>query len=100
MCVCEEWELLHRWCTKSGSNCSSVKFLALGACTYDSVLLFTLLATDVDQINDLDLFLSKLGNNRGHLFFWVIQWVPPDNLLHVLFYGVTLYVYTPRGGTK
>lgn len=53
-------KLLHLWCTKTGSNSSSVKFLALGACTYDSVSLFTLLATDVDQRNGLDsCFITK-----------------------------------------
>lgn len=45
---------------KTGSNSSSVKFLALGACTHDSVSLFTLLATDVDQRNGLDsCFVTK-----------------------------------------
>lgn len=53
MCICGG-KLLHLWCTKTGSNSSSVKFLALGACTYDSVSLFTLLASDVDQRNGLD----------------------------------------------
>lgn len=53
-------KLLHFWCTNTGSNSSSVKFLALGACTYDSVSLSTLLATDVDQRNGLDsCFVTK-----------------------------------------
>lgn len=59
VCMCGR-KLLHLWCTKTGSNSSSVKFLALGACTYDSASLFTLLATDVDQRNGLDsCFVTK-----------------------------------------